>query len=68
MSIKLSEEKIESFAECKKITALGARYTLMSGSGPSVFGIFPKDGEAAEIAKSALEAQGIPAWLCSPAE
>ncbi len=41
----------------------GATLSLMSGSGPSVFGIFPAP-EAAEQALRALEAEGIPAWLC----
>ena len=50
------------------LLAMGAMAALMSGSGPSVFGIFPKDGEAAERAAAALEARGIPAWVCSPAK
>lgn len=42
----------------------GATVALMSGSGPSVFGIFPTS-EAAEQALRALEAEGIPVWLCA---
>ena len=48
----------------------GATAAMMSGSGPSVFGVFPKgDGaaqSAAERAREALEALGIPAWVCEP--
>lgn len=42
----------------KKITALGARYTLMSGSGPSVFGIFDTE-EGAMACAEALVSEGI---------
>ena len=44
----------------------GAMTAMMSGSGPSVFGIFPKGDGSAERARAALEAQGIPAWVCAP--
>ena len=48
----------------------GAITALMSGSGPSVFGVFPKGDGAAQSAagraREALEAQGIPAWVCEP--
>ena len=44
----------------------GAVTALMSGSGPSVFGIFPKGDEGAQKARAALEARGIPAWVCGP--
>lgn len=44
----------------------GALTALMSGSGPSVFGIFPKGDEGAQKARAALEARGIPAWVCGP--
>ena len=44
----------------------GAMAAMMSGSGPSVFGIFPKGDGSAERARAALEAQGIPAWVCAP--
>ena len=52
------------------LLSAGAVTAMMSGSGPSVFGIFPKgDGaaqSAAERAREALEALGIPAWVCEP--
>ncbi len=44
----------------------GAVTAMMSGSGPSVFGVFPKGDGSAERARGALEAQGIPAWVCEP--
>ena len=44
----------------------GAVTALMSGSGPSVFGIFRKGDGSAQRAKKALEAQGITAYLCEP--
>ena len=43
----------------------GARLALMSGSGPSVFGLFDSD-EQAERVLDALRAKDIPAWLCHP--
>lgn len=43
----------------------GALSSLMSGSGPSVFGIFD-NLSAAESAKSRLAADGIEAYLCEP--
>ncbi len=46
----------------------GALTARMSGSGPSVFGIFPPDSPAAMAAADALKARGIPTWLCRPAE
>ena len=52
------------------LLSAGAVTAMMSGSGPSVFGVFPKgDGaaqSAAEKAREALEALGIPAWVCEP--
>lgn len=56
------------------LTEAGAITAMMSGSGPSVFGVFPKgDGaaqsaaqSAAQRARDALTAQGIPAWVCEP--
>lgn len=52
------------------LLSAGAVTAMMSGSGPSVFGVFPKgDGaaqSAAERAREALEALGIPAWVCEP--
>ena len=42
----------------------GACLAMMSGSGPSVFGLF-REGDT-EAALDALERAGIPAWLCHP--
>ena len=44
----------------------GAITAMMSGSGPSVFGVFPKGDGAAQRARDALTALGIPAWVCEP--
>ena len=43
----------------------GAIGAMMSGSGPSVFGIFD-DVSKAEAARSAIEATGLKAFLCKP--
>lgn len=52
--------------EIKEIMqSCGARGTLMSGSGSSVFGIF-KDDSAAELAKEKLTEKGYRAFLCRP--
>ncbi len=48
------------------LLAEGAMAAMMSGSGPSVFGIFRKGEGSAQQAKTALEARGIPAWICTP--
>ena len=48
------------------LQACGAVTAMMSGSGPSVFGVFPKGDGSAEKAREALEALGIPAWVCEP--
>ena len=48
------------------LLSAGAAAAMMSGSGPSVFGVFPKGDGAAQQARAALEARGIPAWVCSP--
>lgn len=48
------------------LLSAGAITAMMSGSGPSVFGIFPKGDGSAQRAKERLEAQGIPAWVCEP--
>ena len=45
----------------------GAMTALMSGSGPSVFGIFRKGTGEAQKAADALTAEGISAWVCEPA-
>ena len=43
----------------------GAIGAMMSGSGPSVFGIFD-DVNKAEAARSAIEATGLKAFVCKP--
>ncbi len=48
------------------LLASGAITAMMSGSGPSVFGVFPKGDGSAERAREALAAQSIPAWVCEP--
>lgn len=48
------------------LLAEGALTAMMSGSGPSVFGVFSKGDGAAQRAQAALAAQGIPAWVCEP--
>ena len=49
------------------LTERGAMAALMSGSGPSVFGIFRKGTGEAQRAAEALTAEGISAWVCEPA-
>ena len=44
-----------------KMLELGATHALMSGSGPSVYGIFP-DTASGELAKNYLKEQGIRAY------
>lgn len=46
------------------LTAAGACGVRMSGSGPSVFGLFARGGAGA--AYRALQSKGIPAWICHP--
>ncbi len=48
------------------LLSAGAITAMMSGSGPSVFGVFPKGDGSARQAREVLEAQGIPAWVCEP--
>ncbi|MBQ3706721.1 MAG: 4-(cytidine 5'-diphospho)-2-C-methyl-D-erythritol kinase [Clostridia bacterium] len=48
-----------------RMTALGASSVLMSGSGPSVFGLFPALSDARE-AQGVLRSEGIPAWAVRP--
>ena len=48
------------------LSAEGATAAMMSGSGPSVFGIFPKGDGSAQRARDVLTARGIPAWVCEP--
>lgn len=48
------------------LLSAGALTAMMSGSGPSVFGVFRRGDGNAERAREALEALGIPAWVCEP--
>ncbi len=55
--------------KCKKAEALkaellslGADFSMMSGSGPSVFGVF-KTQKMAQNAEQKLKAQGVKAWF-----
>ncbi|MBR6782131.1 MAG: 4-(cytidine 5'-diphospho)-2-C-methyl-D-erythritol kinase [Clostridia bacterium] len=50
------------------LLASGAITAMMSGSGPSVFGVFPKGDGSAQKALAALTERGIPAWGCEPVE
>lgn len=43
----------------------GAVFAMMSGSGPSVFGVF-EDERAAHAAAEQLRREHIPAWVCEP--
>lgn len=45
----------------------GAIFSMMSGSGPSVFGIFP-DLQSGDSACQTLQKRGIAAFLCHPAK
>ncbi len=45
----------------------GALFAMMSGSGPSVFGVFDAES-AAQAAAEVLHRQGIPVWVCEPME
>ena len=45
----------------------GATFAMMSGSGPSVFGIFP-DLQSGDAACKEFESRGIAAFLCHPAK
>ena len=48
----------------EKMIAMGAKFSLMSGSGPSVFGIFDSM-ESMDIAKKALLDMGASVYSCS---
>lgn len=50
----------------KLLSDEGAILSLMSGSGPSVFGVFRRGDGGAMRAKACLDGQGIPAWICHP--
>ncbi len=45
----------------------GAVFAMMSGSGPSVFGVF-NDETTARAAAEGLQKQSIPSWVCNPTE
>ncbi|MBQ2766226.1 MAG: 4-(cytidine 5'-diphospho)-2-C-methyl-D-erythritol kinase, partial [Clostridia bacterium] len=47
------------------LDSFGAKKAMMSGSGPSVFGIFD-DEAAAEKAANILLDEGIPSHICKP--
>ncbi len=49
----------------KRLAEAGAVCSLLSGSGPSVFGIF-SDREKAETAKDSLAGAGHSAFVCAP--
>ncbi len=49
----------------RDMAAYGADVTLMSGSGPSVFGIF-RDADVRDRAKAQFDMKGILAMPCSP--
>ncbi len=51
----------------EQMYANGAKKAMMSGSGPSVFGIFASR-EDAERAAAALSAMGAAAFVCHPTE
>ncbi len=55
-------------AKClkRRISELGALVSMMSGSGPSVFGVFP-DGESAAAAARELSAEGYRAYVATSA-
>ncbi len=44
----------------------GATLAMMSGSGPSVFGIFSTGDLAIQIAQKSLRDMGIASWRCKP--
>ena len=46
------------------LEAHGACLAMMSGSGPSVFGLFRRGNASAAL--DALRSMGIPTWLCRP--
>lgn len=47
------------------LTEEGTAFAMMSGSGPSVFGVFRKEDKALAAAE-ALRHRGVPAWVCTP--
>ena len=61
----LPEEYHEVFKIKQKLVELGALNAAMSGSGPTVFGVFP-DHLTAEQAWKALKAQYHQTYLAQP--
>ena len=47
------------------LASSGAVFAMMSGSGPSVFGVFENEKDAQAAAEMLLN-QDIPAWVCEP--
>lgn len=61
----LPEKYGEVFAIKRRLLALGALNAAMSGSGPTVYGIFA-DRSAAEAAQAALSREWGQCWLAQP--
>ncbi|MBQ9080484.1 MAG: 4-(cytidine 5'-diphospho)-2-C-methyl-D-erythritol kinase [Clostridia bacterium] len=56
----------KDIAELKNVmTSAGALATMMSGSGPSVFGVFSNSNDAA-MASLLIEKHGYTAYICAP--
>ena len=56
-------QQYPAVAACRNaLTAAGARYTRMSGSGPTLFALFPTLEEAAPVYQTLLQ-QGRQVWL-----
>ncbi|MBE6557647.1 MAG: 4-(cytidine 5'-diphospho)-2-C-methyl-D-erythritol kinase [Ruminococcaceae bacterium] len=47
------------------LASSGAVFAMMSGSGPSVFGVFENEKDA-QAAAEVLLSRDIPAWVCKP--
>ena len=61
----ISEQNADVNAIKLVLDACGAMRSLMSGSGPSVFGIF-EDANEAEQASASLQKMGFRAFICHP--
>jgi len=61
----IEPEREEVTAIKEVMLARGAYNAMMSGSGPSVFGIFP-DEKTAKLAEDELKTQGVAAFYCNP--
>ncbi len=64
-SVILPQHPTASFIK-KTLLDHGASLSLMSGSGPSVFGVFECGSPALSAAETALANVGVPAWVCQP--